>query len=327
MLLDRRPITENEKFIFDQPVVKDFSYYKYCVIDAIKALEIKIKLNKKTGNYTKKKYRVALCTIFKNEEPYLKEWIEFHRIVGIDHFYMYNNNSTDDGEMVLRPYIDMGLVTLMPWAKNQAQLEAYQDGCKRAREETEWLGFIDIDEFVIPEKTTNIYDVLLNFKKRPAVLLYWHLFGTSGWMDRNPVQLVTEDFTVAFPKIYRVGKCFWNTSYDIDFQSTKNNVFHHSLWCSCEGMKDIPPFNVYDEAAFYNHHILKNGRMAAHINHYFTKSFREYQQKKARGDVYFKKNPHDWAYLLRHEQQCNAPDYSAYPYLIQLKLAMGGDRL
>ncbi len=34
------------------------------------------------------KFNVSLCAIFKDEADYLKEWIEFHRIVGVEHFYM-----------------------------------------------------------------------------------------------------------------------------------------------------------------------------------------------------------------------------------------------
>lgn len=173
MFFGKKVITEDENFIFDQPVIKDFSYYKYQVIDTVKAWNIKRKLNESLRTYSEKKYHVSLCTIFKDEEPYLKEWIEFHRIIGIDHFYMYNNNSSDDGERVLKPYIDMGIVSLISWPQNQAQLEAYKNGCERARGETEWLGFIDIDEFIIPEVKNNIYEVLLEFKNRPAVLLYW----------------------------------------------------------------------------------------------------------------------------------------------------------
>lgn len=73
-----------------------------------------------------KKYNVSICSIFKNEAPYLKEWIEFNNIVGVDHFYMYNNNSEDDYEAILQPYIKSGLVTLIDWPQNQKQMECYQ---------------------------------------------------------------------------------------------------------------------------------------------------------------------------------------------------------
>lgn len=324
MKLLREIITEDKNFIFNEAVKKDFTYYKYQIIDAFKAWRIKQKLDYYSVVYKKKKYHVSICAIFKNEKPYLKEWIEFHRIIGIDHFYMYDNNSEDEGSKILEPYIASGLVTLTFWEKNQAQMEAYQDACKIAYDETEWLGFIDIDEFVIPDTETNIYDVLLNFKKRPSVLLYWHLFGTSGLLERDYNRLVLEDFTVAYPKTYRVGKCFWNTSFRIDFKSKKNSIMHHHLWCYSDNMTDIPPVNIYDEIAFYQHHIIKKEKPLAHINHYFTKSLQEYSSKMTRGDVYFTKNPHDLDYFFMHEQKCSMPDYSAYKYLIKLKMAMRG---
>ena len=42
---------------------------------------------------------------FKNEAPYLREWIEFNHIVGVDHFFLYNNNSEDNYEEIIEPYV------------------------------------------------------------------------------------------------------------------------------------------------------------------------------------------------------------------------------
>lgn len=74
-----------------------------------------------------RQYKVSIGAIFKNEALYLKEWIEFHRIVGVEHFYLYNNNSDDNYREVLEPYIKRNIVTLVDWPKNQAQIEAYKD--------------------------------------------------------------------------------------------------------------------------------------------------------------------------------------------------------
>ena len=62
------------------------------------------------------------------------------------------------------------------------------------------------------------------------------------------------------------------------------------------------------------------------INHYFTKSYKEYAMKRAKGDVYFKINPHDEAYFYEHEMKCTSTDYSAYKYLIKLKHKLGSDK-
>jgi hypothetical protein len=56
--------------------------------------------------------KVSLVSIFRDESKYLKEWIEFHLLVGIDYFHLVNNNSSDNYLDVLKEYIDVGIVTL-----------------------------------------------------------------------------------------------------------------------------------------------------------------------------------------------------------------------
>lgn len=272
-----------------------------------------------------KKYKVSICAIFKNESLYLKEWLEFNHIIGIEHFYLYNNNSEDDYLTILQPYIDKGLVTLVQWPKNQAQMECYNHCIENFKGETNWLGFIDIDEFIIPCSEDNIYDILKPFeKKRGSVKIYWKMFGTSGKIKRNVSNLVTEDFTVCWPKYYIVGKCFYNTSFDFHFNSKYNKAFHHSFWANYKGL-DIPPVNVFDKICISEVEKVKKGNHPVQLNHYFTKSYDEYRMKRAKGDVFFKINPHDEEYFYLHENENLSLDVSAYKYLIRLKLSIKND--
>ena len=47
------------------------------------------------------KYQTTLVLIFKDEAPFLQEWLTYHLTLGIDHFYLYQNNSTDNYMEVL----------------------------------------------------------------------------------------------------------------------------------------------------------------------------------------------------------------------------------
>ncbi len=58
---------------------------------------------------------LAVAAIFRNEAPYLAEWIEFHRLVGVEKFYLFNNLSADEYLTVLQPYIDDDIVELIEW--------------------------------------------------------------------------------------------------------------------------------------------------------------------------------------------------------------------
>src|SRR5437016_521510 len=74
-----------------------------------------------------KKYNLSICTIFKNEAPYLKEWIEYHKLVGVDHFYLYNNLSLDAFRRILAPYIKDELVTLIQWPDHLGPMAYIED--------------------------------------------------------------------------------------------------------------------------------------------------------------------------------------------------------
>ena len=62
-------------------------------------------------------------------------------MIGIEHFYLYNNNSEDDYRTVLNPYIERGLVTLIEWPYNQGQIKAYKHFYDSFRQETQWVSF------------------------------------------------------------------------------------------------------------------------------------------------------------------------------------------
>lgn len=93
-------------------------------------------------------YEVSLCLIFKDEAPYLREWLEYHILIGVDHFYLYNNNSTDNFSEILEPYIHSGKVTLINWERNYCQVGAYEYCYNMRKNETHWLGYLDTDEFL-----------------------------------------------------------------------------------------------------------------------------------------------------------------------------------
>ena len=310
----RKIIYENRNLIFDTPLLKK-QYIKSRIFYYLKRLFYNIS----TRGYSpfsieKKQYYVSICAIFKNEAPYLKEWIEFHKIIGIEHFYLYNNNSDDNYRDVLKPYIRDNIVTLVQWPMQQGQMDAYKDCVNKYKNQTNWIGFIDLDEFVVPKSYNNIKNFLRPIEKKTgALFINWRLFGTSGLMNRDKQGLVTEDFRVCWPKYDSKGKCFYNTAYKLN----ENTVFNH--WCMTKYKgHDIFPYDVYGKFCFNNIHTIETD-FPLQIDHYFTKSLEEYKEKQHKGDAFFEKSPKDEQYFFYHEMKCTAIDCSAYKYLIRIK--------
>src|SRR6476646_7565853 len=104
------------------------------------------------------KYELSICAIFQGEAAYLKVWIEFHRLMGVEHFYLYNHRSQDHYKEVLKPYIAAGLVELIDKPKvanrikvfNRLQCKCYTECLRQARGICKWVAFIDIDEYLFP---------------------------------------------------------------------------------------------------------------------------------------------------------------------------------
>ena len=78
---------------------------------------------------------------------YLDEWLTYYIALGIDHFVLYDNGSTDGSVERLKKYINRGLVTLITWPMGGGQLEAFQHAATIFAPNSSWLTFLDTDEF------------------------------------------------------------------------------------------------------------------------------------------------------------------------------------
>lgn len=123
---------------------------------------------------------LTVCAIAKNEGPYFKEWIEWHRKKGVDKFYIYDNESTDETREILTPYIESGIVEYHYFPGYRKQLAAYDDCFSRHRFDSRWIAFIDLDEFIVPIEDSTIPEFLKRFEDRPNVEINWLVYGSGG---------------------------------------------------------------------------------------------------------------------------------------------------
>jgi hypothetical protein len=137
---------------------------------------------------------LSIAAIYRNEAPYLREWIEFHRLVGVEKFFLYNNESTDDHMEVLRPYIDEGIVVWEDFPGFPPQLRCYQHAIESHRDDSRWLAFIDIDEFLFSPTWRPVPEILRDYEQHNGVAVNCVVFGTSGH-QAPPPGLVLENYT------------------------------------------------------------------------------------------------------------------------------------
>jgi SAM-dependent methyltransferase len=136
---------------------------------------------------------LSVAAIVKNETPYIAEWIEYHLLVGVQKFFIYDNESTDNLKDFLEPYIDRGIVEYTFFPGKRRQVFAYNDALQRHKHASFWLAFIDIDEFLVPVEAETISSFLRDFEDAPGIEINQVLYGSSGHKKKTS-SLVMERF-------------------------------------------------------------------------------------------------------------------------------------
>ena len=199
----------------------------------------------------------SIVAIVRNEAINFPEWIEYHRIIGIDKFYIYDNESTDNTKDILQPYIESGIVEYIYFPGEKMQIPAYTHFIKHFKNETKWAITIDLDEFIVSKKQPFLSFLENQPDTIAQILVPWVFFGSNGHIKR-PDGLVIENYTkrAAHPRMYK-------------------SIFNPRLTISTNVHKHIVAGKT-----------IKPKMTDLMINHYFCKSWEDYSKRATRGDVY-----------------------------------------
>lgn len=255
----------------------------------IDALRLKRRLARDTSQ---PQHYLAVCAIAKNEGPYFKEWIEWHRSMGVDKFYIYDNESTDCTGEVLAPYIESGLVEYRYYPGYRRQLAAYDDCLANHRFDARWIAFIDLDEFIVPLKDKSIPEFLGRFEGSPAVEINWLIYGSGGAVKKSSAP-VMERFRRHSLSGHRLNR------------HVKSIVDPRRVF-SMIGCHEVARISGY-AADSHGDPITKNFRDrepqhdVIRINHYAVRSREEFIEKQMRGRASGTKRTVETEYFDRYD--------------------------
>ncbi|OGN63587.1 MAG: hypothetical protein A3E80_05855 [Chlamydiae bacterium RIFCSPHIGHO2_12_FULL_49_9] len=142
----------------------------------------------------KTRYELSICALINEDMRHLKEWIEYHRVIGADHFYLYDTGKGDKSKDALKTYIKTGVVSLIRWNEYDApkdekdisiwslstQVPAYENAIHvRAASNTKWLICLDLNEYLVPQESDSILNVLQKYSDAPGILIPSDCFNSS----------------------------------------------------------------------------------------------------------------------------------------------------
>lgn len=204
---------------------------------------------------------IAVVAIARDEKPFMDEWLLYHRLIGVNHFFVYDDDPTPCLQEFLQPHTEY--TTTIRWynrrSQGNQQIKAYQNALHHHLADYQWVAFIDIDEFIVLEKNENLGAFLVSYENTSAVSLHWRRFGHNGHYE-DPKGLITSELT------------------------------RRKLSPCTNRSKCITKCNAIDNIKSVHHCELKPGCSSAtantaHINHYMCRSFVRWMNRPSRGDA------------------------------------------
>jgi hypothetical protein len=239
---------------------------------------------------------LSICAIVKDENSYLPEWLAYHRTVGVEHFYIYDNMSSVPLDQTLAGEIDAGMVTVIRQEGRAQQGPAYQDCVLRRKDETFWIAFVDVDEFILPKKSDDLRTILHGYEPFGGLGINWQIFGYSG-CETRPSGLQMEAFTRRAARQYFMNhhiKSVVRPSFISHYLSPHAFKYRVSF---CVNEARLRVDGAFSVPVLYD---------VAQINHYLFRSKQETREKCARGcgDGLSKKQEDmdKWALECDHEE-------------------------
>lgn len=214
---------------------------------------------------------LAVCAVFRDEARYLAEWVTFHRLRGVERFWLYDNQSADDWRGELAPELASGVVTVTPWTMDPPQHSAYADCLTRHRDEARWVAFLDIDEFLFSPSGIKLPELLRRFDAHPGVVANWRAYGTSGHME-PPDGLVTESYVMRVADDVPVNRHVKSIVYPRKTSPRVENPHIFRQYGAPVGEDGQPVMSPFREPPTAE--LLR-------INHYWSRSLAELRRKYA----------------------------------------------
>lgn len=232
--------------------------------------------------------KIAICAICKNENLYLREWVEYHKSIGIDNIILYDNNE-ECGEFphqVIFDYILSGYVIVHNirgkiWKGIEVynnQINIFNKCLEKYRDEFDWIAFIDVDEFIEIE-SESIHHIFnqYNFQPYDSIILSWQNIGDTTLFPDTIRNNISDRFIQEIPDNNKAQSGIDNTWVKsiVNTKTTKKMSSPHCLeqpiCCCAWGGQVWFPESLKDYS-----NLIEPIHKVMYIKHYCIKSFAEF---------------------------------------------------
>ncbi|HTH82121.1 MAG TPA: glycosyltransferase family 92 protein, partial [Mucilaginibacter sp.] len=217
-------------------------------------------------------------------QRFLDEWLVYHKMIGIDHFFLYDHEREQKLKDFLTPHADY-LTVINYWEtgveaeqQQDAQDYAYTHALNNYIKPYNWVVFLDADEFLVFKAHSSVKEFLLDFKNEVSISLNWHMFGHNGFFN-DPTRLITSSLNRRMLWPFSDVKTITKT----DAIAAINNPHYCELKYGIRVDANKRPY--VDE-------VYEGKTQVAHVNHYHCRSFKTWMKRAERGHANYSLKPY-----------------------------------
>ena len=232
----------------------------------------------------KQKSGVCICSICKKENLYIREFVQYHFLLGVNKIIIYDNNDINGEELekLLENYIKKKFVDIIDVrGLSSIQIPIFNFCYQNNKKFYDWIAFLDIDEYIFIKNNVNFNNYIYNkrFEKCELIFLNWMIYN-----DNDLIKYENKSLSERFknPKcLFNQGKSLIRGGFtDLIIPSTHIPGINIHYFCNSNG-KRIYPKNFYGNIIDID--------SKAFIKHYYTKTVEEFCRKIKKGNAHFHK--------------------------------------
>ena len=226
---------------------------------------------------------VCICTVIKDEQEYLEDWLKYNIEIGVDKIYIVEDIGTLSHENIVSKYSEH--VEILSFEFNEEMLDNFKCKTRQNYFQTKLLNYVrnlgvfdwclimDIDEYItITENDLSLKNLLNQYSDYTELIIYWKNYGANGHIEKP-------DYTkVSSYREYYTTECGYSIS-DARFTHIMKKAIN---------LNKISPYYRFEQHFHTTSGYIKTNFQQGirkpcfdriYLKHYITKSLEEYLWK------------------------------------------------
>ena len=222
--------------------------------------------------------KVCLCTMGRDENRYIREFVSHYEKYGVDKIFLYDNNivNGEKFEDVINDYVQKGFVEILNWRGKEAPIFSVMNECyNNNKDKYDWIIFYEIDEFLNLYNYTNVKLYLNQGHFNNCQVIHLNIINHS---DNDKLYYENKSLIERFPSIVPLKQS--QISVKSIVKGHINNLkitWMHWINGKLKGCNGFGGPSDVDKGNDFLYYV---------IDHYYSKSSEEFINKINRGDAW-----------------------------------------